>query len=140
MNWKQKEPEIIWGEASYSWGDFFNGRKNDVEAELNWKIAVPFFIGGKLTRSSVDLPEGSFIASIYQLNANILFSPNITLYNYFQYDNASKSAGWQSRFQWIVKPGNEIVLAWTSNFLERSNRYQIDEGVLRLKLKYNIRF
>ena len=143
--WQQIELETkgarnIWGEVSYSWGDFFNGRKKDIEAELNWKIAVPFFIGGKLTRSSVDLPEGSFIANIYQLNANILFSPDITLYNYFQYDNASKSAGWQSRFQWIVKPGNEIVLAWTSNFLEQSNRYQMDESVLRLKLKYNIRF
>jgi hypothetical protein len=74
------------------------------------------------------------------LNTNILFSPDITLYNYFQYDNASKSAGWQSRFQWILKPGNEIILVWTSNFLKPDGNFYMDESAARLKLKYNIRF
>ena len=88
----------------------------------------------------IDLPQGSFTANIYQVNANILFSPNLTLYNYFQYDNASNSAGWQSRFQWILKPGNEIILAWTANFLKPTDKFFMDESVARLKLKYNIRF
>jgi hypothetical protein len=73
------------------------------------------------------------------MNANILFSPNLTLYNYLQYDNASKIAGWQARFQWIIKPGNEIILAWTSNFNKPENSFVMDESAARLKLKYNIR-
>ena len=130
----------IWGEASYGFGDFFNGERNDLKLKANWKVAVPFFIGGTLIRNNVKLPEGEFTANIYQLNANILFSPNITLYNYFQYDNASNSIGLQSRFQWILKPGNEIVLVWTSNYLESDNQFYMDESALRLKIKYNIRF
>ena len=86
------------------------------------------------------MPDGSFTANIFQFNANILFSPDITLYNYFQYDNASRSAGLQSRFQWIVKPGNEIILAWTANFSKPESTFYMDESVVRLKLKYNIRF
>jgi hypothetical protein len=57
-----------------------------------------------------------------------------------QYDNASKSAGWQSRFQWILKPGNEIILAWNANFLRPQSRFYLEESAVRLKLKYNIRF
>jgi len=130
----------IWGEASYGFGDFYTGYRRDMVLEANWKIAVPFFLGGTFTRNKIELPEGEFTANIYQVNANILFSPDITLYNYFQYDNASKSMGLQSRFQWILKPGNEIILAWTSNFLKPDDHFYMDESAIRLKLKYNIRF
>jgi hypothetical protein len=88
----------------------------------------------------VTLPEGDFTAKIYQLNMNFLFSPTVTLYNYFQYDNASEKMGWQSRFQWILKPGNEIILAWTSGWTQPDNRFVMNESALRFKVKYNIRF
>lgn len=129
----------IYGEATYRFGDFYNGHRNDIKLNLNWKVAVPLFLGGTVTRNNITLPEGSFSANIYQLNANLLFSPNVTLYNYFQYDNKSKSAGWQARFQWIIKPGNEIILAWTSNFKKPEESIIPDESAVRLKLKYNIR-
>ncbi|HKI89255.1 MAG TPA: DUF5916 domain-containing protein [Draconibacterium sp.] len=144
--WKQqiklqtKGARNIWGEATYGFGDFYNGKRKDIELQVNWKVAVPFFLGGAITRNNVDLPNGNFKANIYQINANILFSPDITLYNYFQYDNKSKNAGWQSRFQWILKPGNEIIIAWNSNFLRPVNTFYLDESAIRLKLKYNIRF
>jgi len=129
----------IYGEAAYRFGEFYNGHRNDIKLNLNWKVAVPLFLGGTVTRNNISLPEGSFSANIYQLNANLLFSPNVTLYNYFQYDNKSKSAGWQARFQWIIKPGNEIILAWTSNFKKPEESIIPDESAVRLKLKYNIR-
>lgn len=140
INLKTKGARNIWGEASYAFGDFYNGHRKDIKMQVNWKVAVPLFVGGTIIQNKVELPEGNFTANIYQFNTNILFSPNVTLYNYFQYDNASKSAGWQSRFQWIVKPGNEIILAWTANFLKPADTFFMDESVLRLKLKYNIRF
>src|SRR5690606_8589725 len=129
----------VWGETSYRFGDFYNGSRNDIKLLVNWKIAVPFFIGGSVTQNNITLPEGKFTANIFQMNANILFSPNLTLYNYLQYDNASKIAGRQARFQWIIKPGNEIILAWTSNFNKPGNTFIMDESAVRLKLKYNIR-
>jgi hypothetical protein len=141
------------GAASFGTGDFYNGKKEDMRLTLNYKVAVPLFIGANYAINHVVLPEGDFTAEIYQLNANILFSPTVTLYNYFQYDNSTDKMGWQSRFQWIVKPGNEIILAWTSGWLQsltdrysgsgellNSNRYFMSESALRLKLKYNIRF
>jgi len=130
----------LWGTAGFNFGDFYNGKRNDLTLGTNWKVAVPFFIGGKYTRNHIELPEGDFSTMIYQVNANILFSPTVTLYSYFQYDNASKSLGWQSRFQWILKPGNEIILAWTSGFQKPESRFVLYESALRLKLKYNIRF
>ncbi len=144
--WWQQEVKLstkgarnVYGEAAYRFGDFYNGKRKDLKIQLNWKVAVPLFLGGTFTQNRVELPQGNFMANIFQFNTNILFSPEITLYNYFQYDNASKTAGWQSRFHWIVKPGNEIILAWTSNFKKNTGNFILDESAVRLKIKYNIR-
>lgn len=128
------------GQISYIFGDFYTGRQNSTRLTVNWKIAVPIFIGGTYTTNNVKLPEGEFTANIYQLNLNFLLSPDLTLYNYFQYDSQSKVVGWQSRFQWIVKPGNEILLVWNSGYTKPLEHYSINESSLRFKLKYNIRF
>ena len=146
-NWWQNEIKLttkgarnIWGEATCGFGDFYNGKRNDIKLLINWKVAIPFFAGATIIRNYIELPEGNFTANIYQFNANILFSPQITLYNYFQYDNASKRAGWQSRFQWIVKPGNEIIVVWNPSFAEQDDRFLLNQSLARLKIKYNIRF
>jgi hypothetical protein len=128
------------GRVSYGFGDFYTGSQDSWEVSANWKIAVPLFIGGTFTTDIVKLPEGSFNANIYMVNLNLLFSPDLTLYNYFQFDSQSDVVGWQSRFQWIIKPGNEILLVWNSGYTKPSDRYSMNESALRFKLKFNIRF
>lgn len=130
----------VYGRITYNFGDFYTGCQNASALTVNWKVAVPLFIGGTYSSNKVKLPEGNFTADIYELNLNLLFSPDITLYNYFQYDSQSKIIGWQSRFQWILKPGNELLLVWNSGYSKPLDRYAIDESALRFKVKYNIRF
>jgi hypothetical protein len=128
------------GDLSYIWGSFYDGSRHDINMGVNYKVAVPLFVGARFKQNDVFLPDGNFTTRIYSVNANILFSPDITLYNYLQYDNNSGKIGIQSRFQWIFKPGNMIIIAWTSNLSKPLDRYEMDESALRFKVKYNIRF
>ncbi len=140
LKMKTKGSRTLWSEASYRWGGFFGGERQDMMAGLYWKVAVPLFIGAKFQTSAVDLPQGSFTTTIAQTSINFLFSPEMTLNNYIQYDNATDVVGLQSRFQWIVKPGNEIILVWSSRFSEPEGSWVMTDGAARIKLKYNIRF
>jgi hypothetical protein len=137
---KTKGSRALWAESTLQWGDFYDGSKRDVMLGANWKVAVPLFLGARWQSSEVSLPQGNFTANIYQTSLNFLVSPEITLNNYIQYDNASELLGWQSRFQWIVKPGNEIILVWTSRYSNSPDKWQLQESSARIKLKYNIRF
>ena len=130
----------VYGRLTYEFGDFYNGRQQALALTANWKIAVPVFVGGALTTNVVKLPDGEFTANIIEVNANYLFSPDMTLYNYLQYDSKSEIFGWQSRFQWILKPGNEIILVWNSGFTKPVDHFVLNESALRFKLKFNIRF
>ncbi|MEJ2050252.1 MAG: DUF5916 domain-containing protein, partial [Calditrichota bacterium] len=130
----------FWATGLFQWGDFFNGTRRDIDIAFGYKIVVPLFVGLEMARNDVTLPDGNFTAEIYSLNANILFSPDITLYNFIQYDNFSNNMGWQSRFRWIIRPGNEILLVWNSLWDDPVNTLRVTQSSTRFKVKYTYRF
>ncbi|MCK4750972.1 MAG: carbohydrate binding family 9 domain-containing protein [Bacteroidales bacterium] len=130
----------FWGTVDYRLGKFYNGSRNEIKLKAGYKVMVPLFVGGELVRNDIRLSDGEFVANIYRLNLNILFSPDITLYNFVQYDSQSNRMGWQSRFQWILQPGREIFLVWNSIASDPYERFQIEDANARLKVKFTIRF
>ena len=130
----------LWATIDYRIGNFYNGTRDEIKLKAGYKIIVPLFVGGELIRNKIQLSDDGFIANIYRINLNILFSPDITLYNFIQYDSESNRMGWQSRFQWILQPGREIFLVWNSVANDPYERFQLEEANARLKVKFTIRF
>ena len=132
----------LWVNPAYVWGSFFDGYRHDFLLEFGYKINTPIFVGLEYELNKVFLKDGSFTTQVYRVNANIFFNPDISLTNFIQYDNVSERIGWQSRFRWILKPGNEILLVWNSAIYELPdhNRMRIQESTSRIKLNYNFRF
>ncbi len=104
----------VWATFDYRFGNFYNGTRNEIKLKAGYKVMVPLFVGGELIRNDIRLADDGFIAYVYRLNLNVLFTPDITLYNFIQYDSQSGRMGWQSRFQWIIRPGKEVFLVWNS--------------------------
>lgn len=130
----------FWLGGTFEWGSFFSGDKTTSTLAFGYKVSVPLFVGLEYEHNDVSLPTGQFDANVYRLNTNILFSPRMTLYNYIQYDNLSDQMGWQTRFAWILKPGNEIMLTWNSRWNEPLEHYAVTESSARFKVRYNYRF
>jgi hypothetical protein len=132
----------VWLQPAFTWGTFFDGHRQDFELQFGYKINTPIFVGFEYERNNVMLTEGDFTTEIYRANANIFFSPDISLTNFVQYDNLTEEIGWQSRFRWILKPGNELLFVWNSNIYKGldESRFSIQESFTRLKLNYNFRF
>jgi hypothetical protein len=130
----------MWTTLDYRMGKFYNGTRNEIKLKAGYKVAVPLFVGGELVHNDITLSDGEFTANIYRLNLNILFSPDITLYTFVQYDSQSDQMGWQSRFQWILQPGREIFLVWNSITSDPFDRFRMEEAGARLKVKFTIRF
>jgi hypothetical protein len=108
--------------------------------QVGYKVFVPLFVGLESDRRYVTLSDGKFTAQIFRVNLNFLFSPDISWHNFAQYENQTETIGWQSRFQWIIKPGREIFFTWNSPFIEPLERFRHEIYDARLKVKYTIRF
>jgi hypothetical protein len=131
---------LFWASTKVGFGGFYSGKRTDWLIQAGYKIIVPLYIGVESDRKWVDLSDGSFVAQIYRLNLNFMFSPNLTWYNFAQYENQNETIGWQSRFQWIIKPGKELFLTFNSPLIDPLERFQSEVYEARAKVKYTIRF
>lgn len=130
----------LWVASRIGLGSFYSGKRTDWLMQIGYKVLVPVYVGMESDRKWVNLPQGNFITQIYRLNLNFLFSPNLSWYNYAQFENQSGTIGWQSRFQWIIKPGKEIFFTFNSPIIDPLERFNPEVYEARVKIKYTIRF
>jgi len=104
--------------TSYENGTFYSGHRRDFILNLGIRPMAGVLVNINNEWNRIELPEGSFSTSILRFNANTQFSPWISLVNNLQYDTVSRVLGLQSRFRWILRPGNDIHLVYAQNWLE----------------------
>jgi hypothetical protein len=100
------------------WGGFYSGDRLRTVLELSIRArpGLIFYLSTELNR--VELAEGAFRTRLYRGIAETQLNPWISLVNNVQYDTQSAVLGWQSRFRWILKPGNDLYLVYTHNWLD----------------------
>jgi hypothetical protein len=108
----------ISGEIEYSGGGFWSGTRREIGMEINVRPRPGIFIQFSNEYNDVRLPEGSFVTRLYRLDARTQFNPWISVANNVQYDSESRIVGWQMRFRWILKPGDDIFFVYTQNWLD----------------------
>jgi len=105
--------------ASWSFGEFYSGRYDDVTLGLaaKFKGYASLSLDVNLVRGR--LPQRHFSENVYQVKADVFLSPDLGLMNYIQYDDISKLLGWSARLRWQVSPGNEIYFVYNKNWERR---------------------
>src|SRR5690606_21103325 len=99
---------------SVEWGSFFSGTRVETGLDLTLRIrpGLISYLSAELNR--VDLPETTpFSTRLYRAVLETQFSPWVALVNNVQYDSQSAVIGWQSRFRWIIEPGNDLYIVYT---------------------------
>ena len=121
-------------------GGFFSGTMRQVETAITLKPNTHFSIAFEMERSDASLPEGDFVAQVFAGRVDFNASTNVTWANQVQYDSDSRVLGFQSRFRWILKPGNDLFLVigsgWDRHF---DGAYIPTYDQASVKLQYTFR-
>ena len=92
-------------------------------------------------RNDIYLKEGDFFTQLFSVQGNYNFTPNISWANLMQYDSESRIMGIQSRFRWILKPGNDLFLVLNRGWYRTFDHYYISSfDRATIKLAYTFRF
>ena len=139
-NTATKRPWVV--DAAIWWGGFYAGNRRQLELGLTLKPNTHVALSLRTERNDVTLPEGAFYTQIVTVRADYNFTPNVSWANLAQYDNESRIAGLQSRFRWILQPGNDLFLVLNRGWYRTldDNRFEpsFDRG--SAKLQYTFRF
>jgi hypothetical protein len=128
--------------SAYDVGEFYSGTRVERQINLNVRVRPGLFVFLTSQWNDVKLPEGHFTTRLYRLVGETQFSPFIAVTNNVQYDSQSGVLGWQSRFRWIITPGNDLYVVYTHNWQDDPLRERFDTLDKRLasKFLYTYRF
>ena len=135
---------IVAADPSVTLGDFFSGQRREYSLDVTVRPRRGLRFGVEMEHNVLDLAEGSFSTDVYRATANTQFSPWISIANNLQYDNVSRLLGWQMRFRWIRRPGNDLYFVYTHNWREMlidgAQRFTTIDNSATSKLIYTLRF
>lgn len=109
---------IVSFQPALEWGSFLSGDRQEVVLGVGLRPRPGVTVTFNYEFNDVNLPEGAFQTKLLRFIADTQFSPFMYLVNNVQYDSVSRILGWQSRFRWILKPGNDIFFVYTHNWID----------------------
>jgi hypothetical protein len=142
INGRTAERRMLSINGRYETGQFYSGTRTQRQMNLNVRLRPGLLIYLTGEWNSLKLAEGAFSTRLYRLVSETQLSPFIALVNDIQYDSQSAVLGWQSRFRWILTPGNDLYLVYTHNWLDDPllNRYATLDKRAASKILYTYRF
>jgi Domain of unknown function (DUF5916)/Carbohydrate family 9 binding domain-like len=124
------------------WGNFYSGDRRELRLDINLRPRPGLLLTVAGERNRVRLTEGAFTTNLYRFITETELNPSVSLVNNVQYDSQSSVLGWQSRFRWIIKPGNDLYFVYIHNWQDDplSHRiYTLDRRATS-KISYTHRF
>ncbi len=124
------------------WGGFYSGHRLRAALDVNLRARPGLIAYLSAEWNRVDLAEGRFETQLYRGILETQFSPWIALVNNVQYDTQSSVVGWQSRFRWILRPGNDFYVVYLHNWLDdpMESRFVTLDRRAASKIIYTYRF
>jgi hypothetical protein len=105
------------GSVAFTAGEFFNGRRFNLEGELGyrWQPYGTFGLGYSYNR--IRLPEPYASADFWLLGprAELAFSRNLFLSAFFQYNTQANNFNINTRLQWRFAPVSDLFFVYTDN-------------------------
>lgn len=134
-----KRPWVV--EVGFWWGGFYGGSLRQFETALILKPSRHVSLALQMERNDASLPQGDFVADVFSARFDYNASPNLTWSNLVQYDSDSRILGFQSRFRWILRPGNDLFLVLSRGWYRRFDGdylLSFDEGSVKLQYTFRL--
>jgi hypothetical protein len=126
--------------STYEVGTFLSGDRREFAVGVDLRPRNGVLLGLEGEWNKVDLSEGRFATSLLRASADTQFNPWVSVNNNIQYDTRSRVLGWQTRFRWIVRPGNDIFFTYVHNWEDDFLQMRTLDQEAVAKLSYTHRF
>jgi hypothetical protein len=127
--------------TEYENGGYYSGDRREFTLTLTVRPRAGLLASIESEWNRLALVEGNFSTRVFRSVVNAQFSPWISLGNNLQYDTVSGILGWQARFRWILRPGNDLYFVYTHNWRElEPAHFQTLDRRAASKIAYTHRF
>jgi hypothetical protein len=128
--------------ADYEWGGFFSGSRREFSMNMGVRPRPGIRVQLESEWNEIALAEGSFATQTHRLVTDTQFNPWMFVVSTVQFDTVSRVVGWQGRFRWTLRPGNDLFVVYTHNWLDDRtlDRFATLDRRAAAKFVYTYRF
>jgi hypothetical protein len=107
----------ISGTVLYEAGKFYSGDRQSIGVNAaRMQITPQISLEPSLSLNFVDLPQGSFTATVVRSRATYTVTPRMFVSGIVQYNSTNASAGSNLRLRWEYAPGSELFVVYTDDY------------------------
>jgi hypothetical protein len=107
----------ISGTVLYEAGKFYSGDRQSIGVNAaRMQITPQISLEPSLSLNVVDLPQGSFTATVVRSRATYTVTPRMFVSGIVQYNSTNASAGSNLRLRWEYAPGSELFVVYTDDY------------------------
>lgn len=121
--------------ALYSWGEFYNGKRQRYMLQPLAKLDGHFTIGLDYTRNEVQLPTGNFATDEAGASLSYGFSTRLNSSLLAQWNNEDKEINLNIRLHWIPSIGSDAYMVLNQAF-DASGRIDPSKTTIVAKVSY----
>ncbi|MBI4465011.1 MAG: carbohydrate binding family 9 domain-containing protein [Acidobacteria bacterium] len=137
LSYSGNKSKALSGNASFSKGDFFTGRKKTLILGASLQPGYHFSTSVNYQRDEVKLREGSFSTNLVNWKINYSFNPRMFLNALFQYNSDTHAVNSNIRFRLIHHPLSDLFVVYNE---QRDVRGKQSDRAISLKYTYLFNF
>ncbi|MCP4458214.1 MAG: carbohydrate binding family 9 domain-containing protein [Cytophagales bacterium] len=118
-------------------GSYFNGRRLESGAALNYRLPPILQVGIKVEYNRINLPDPFSDSKLLLISPRIdlTWTNNLFFTSFLQYNTQDKNFSQNYRFQWRFKPVSDLFIVYTDNYITTPN-FEVRNRALVIKLSY----
>lgn len=125
---------------SYEWGPFYSGRHDEWNARLELRPDSRLFFATEYQQNDIRLPEGNFMLRLIRFRLSLALNPDLSWFNFVQYNSNTGQVLLNSRIRWIIEPGNDLFLVYNHGWLDTGHSLRPFQREGKIKMQYTYRF
>lgn len=126
--------------AGINYEEFWTGERILYDFSLTARPFPGINLSGSWSRTDADLAEGSFQTDLLRFTGNVDLTASTAFTNIIQFDNLSDLLGLYNRFRWTIRPGADLYLVHTYNWIRVDDIFNPVETQGAIKFSFTHRF
>lgn len=128
------------GSASIARKLYYGGTQTLYKSTLTWRPGPIFNLDAAFDYTDVELPYAHFPVRLMKLGGAVQFSPELVWSALAQYDNLSRSVGFNTRVRWTYAPGGDVFFVINQGANVIDDRWDFTRTEISTKIGATWRF
>jgi len=123
----------LYASLDFSSGEFYTGRRNELEADLTWNANKHLNLSGSWAKNYLYMPEGDAIATEISGRISYAYSPKLNSGIFGQWNSEDEEIMLNFRFNWIPKIGSDFYFIVNQELSTKEDRLNVEGTTVMAK-------